>query len=47
MAATSRMNRDLQQKMDKKMATEKMSLLEKLQCACLRRGANGIKGLGR
>ena len=46
MAATARQNRELQQKM-KLQGAKATDPVEKLRCACLSRGASGIKGLGR
>lgn len=46
MAATSRQNRELQQKCKKQLQTV-TDPVEKLRLRCLARGANGIKGLGR
>lgn len=46
MAATKRLNKELMQKMAHVKATT-TDPIELLRAACLERGANGIKGLGR
>ncbi|KAK3090470.1 hypothetical protein FSP39_012128 [Pinctada imbricata] len=48
MAATSRNNRELMQKCQKKLNSgENIDPVERLRLQCLSRGASGIKGLGR
>lgn len=46
MACTQRGNNELKMKA-KKMMKDAKDPIEKLRYACLARGANGIKGLGR
>lgn len=46
MAATQRQSRELQQKCKEKLKTA-TDPVERLRLMCLKRGANGIKGLGR
>ena len=46
MACTDRGNRELMMK-SKQAALKAQTPLEKLRCACLSRGANGIQGLAR
>jgi Ca2+-binding EF-hand superfamily protein len=44
---TARMNQELQQECNRKLKAGGLSPLEKLRCACLKRGVTGIISMGR